>query len=445
MPQEAIADLLIARARSGCSVVRLKGGDPFVFGRGGEEALALTRAGVPWEVVPGVTSAVAVPAYAGIPLTHRDLAASFAVVSGHRARDRQGLAVDLRRVAQAVDTLVVLMGLSTVEAVTADLLAGGRGVDEPSCAIAWGTTPRQRTVVAPLGRLAQEVREAGLTSPTLLIVGRVVRLRSALAWFESRPLFGRRILVTRSREQSSSLSDRIRELGGEPVELPTIAVVPPLDWSPVDEALASLAKGEYAWVCFTSQHAVAFFLQRLWELGGDARRLAGASVAAVGQATAEPLAAAGIRADLIPEEGTAEGLVAALAERVSPGMRVLFPRGQLARPALRSGLERLGCRVDDPVTYRTIPDPEAAAAADRLLEGPGVDAVTFASPSAVDNFVAALGRRAAEIGQRAKVACIGPTTAEATRRAGLPVHTVADEPSAAALADALCRLWQPKS
>jgi uroporphyrinogen III methyltransferase/synthase len=441
IPQEEIERLIVAHAEKGSAVVRLKGGDPFVFGRGGEEAAALARAGVPWEVVPGVTSAVAVPAYAGIPVTQRDVAGSFAVVTGHGAAGRRTSPADLALVARAVDTVVVLMGLSALDRVVAELMAGGRPPGEPAAVISWGTTPRQRTVTAALADVNQAARRAGLTNPAVLVVGRVVALRESLAWFEKRPLFGRRVVVTRGRDQAGSLVAAIREAGGEPVELPTIAILPPADWGPVDAAIAALQAGRYHWVCFTSRNGADGFLRRVWHLGGDARRLAGTAIAAVGRATAERLAEAGLRPDVVAEEATAAGLVAALTPRVGPGSRVLFPRGDRAGPTLRDGLQRLGCSVDDPVVYRTVADPGAGEAVRRLLAEGGADAVTFASASAVEHFLDALGERAREVCRGAVVVCIGPTTAAAAERAGLRVDAVAPRPSAEALVDSLCRLW----
>ncbi|MBX6378705.1 MAG: uroporphyrinogen-III C-methyltransferase, partial [Clostridia bacterium] len=311
LTQEAINALLVERARRGQVVVRLKGGDPFIFGRGGEEALALAEAGVPFEVVPGVSSVSAVPAYAGIPLTFRGLSSAFLVLTGHRCTVASGDDdPDWESLARAADTLVVLMGMSRLGECLAGLRRGGRDPSTPAAVIAKGTLGEQRVVVADLARLADEVAAAGLRNPAIAVVGPVVSLRERLAWFERRPLFGRRILVTRSREQAGQLSRLLAEQGAQPVEVPLIRAVPPASWEEFDAALTNLA--HYRWVAFTSANAVRAFGERLWAAGRDARALAGVSIACVGGETDRALRGWGLRADLVPETFNAAALAAVL-------------------------------------------------------------------------------------------------------------------------------------
>ncbi|HWP34573.1 MAG TPA: uroporphyrinogen-III C-methyltransferase, partial [Thermodesulfobacteriota bacterium] len=308
--QAAITALLIERARAGRTVARLKGGDPFIFGRGGEEAEALAAAGIPFEIVPGVTSAIAAPAYAGIPLTHRELASSVAFVTGHEDPAKAAPAVDWARLATGADTLVLLMGVRTLPDVVARLLAHGRPPATPVAVIRWGTTPEQETVVGTLADIVARVEARGLAPPALAVVGEVVRLRERLAWFEAKPLFGRRIVVTRAREQASELARTLRELGALPIECPTIALEPPESWAALDAALDRL--GEYDWVVFTSASGVRFFLERLRTRGRDVRALGRARICAIGPATAEAVAALGLAVDAVPAEYVAEGVVEAL-------------------------------------------------------------------------------------------------------------------------------------
>lgn len=456
LSQAEINALLVDRARAGRTVVRLKGGDPFVLGRGGEEALALAEAGIPFEVVPGVTSAVAVPAYAGIPLTHRGVARSFLVATGHEAPGAGGPSgpsgapaargsaaggLDWPALARAADTLVFLMGLGRLAEIAARLVACGRPASTPAAVIHCGTTAEQRTVSGTLADIAARAEAAGLKNPAIAVVGEVVRLRERLAWFETRPLFGRRILVTRARGQAGALSRRLAALGGEPVEVPLIDVLPPADPAPLDAALSALER--YRWVVFTSANGVEFFFRRLWESGRDARALAATRIAVVGEATANALAGLGLRPDLVPERFRGEALVAPLADACAPGDRVLLARGDLASPDLPAGLRARGVAVEEAVAYRTVPAREGGEEVRRLLSAGHLDAVTFASPSAVENFLAAVGEDAAGLLGDAVVACIGPVTADAARARGLPVHLVPARSTVPDLAAALADRFRP--
>lgn len=453
LTQAEINALLIDRARAGRTVVRLKGGDPFVLGRGGEEALALVEAGIPFEVVPGVTSAVAVPAYAGIPLTQRGVARSFLVATGHEAPDPAGApeappvpgsapgGLDWPALGRAADTLVFLMGLGRLAQIAGGLVAGGRPASTPAAVIRCGTTAEQRTVTGTLADIAARAQAAGLTNPAIVVVGEVVRLRERLAWFETRPLFGRRVLVTRARGQAGALSREIAALGGEPVEVPLIEILPPADPAALDAALAAL--GRYRWIVFTSANGVEFFFRRLWERGGDARALAAVRIAVVGEATANALAGLGLRPDLVPETFRGEALVAPLAAACAPGDRVLLARGDLAAPDLPAALAARGVAVEEAVAYRTVPAEAGGAEVRRLLSAGRLDAVTFASPSAVENFLAAVGEDAADLLGDTVVACVGPVTAEAARARGLPVHVVPARSTVSDLAAALAAHFHP--
>ena len=449
--QDAINQTLIDKAREGRRVVRLKGGDPFVFGRGGEEAEALRAAGVPFEIVPGVTSAVAVPAYAGIPVTHRGVAASFAVITGHEACPEPGdsrsrrepgkleSAFDWQHLAAAVDTLVFLMGVKNLPEIVANLVANGRPETTPVAVIRWGTTPEQRTVTGTLADIAERVAEAGLTPPAITVVGEVVRLRENVSWFESRPLFGKRVLITRTRRQASNLARLLTAQGAIPIELPAIEIEPVVDTAPLTAAIDRLRDGGYAWCGFTSANAVELTFEHLAERGLDARSFGGTRVFAIGPATADALRSHGIAADVVPSEYVAEAVVEAMRAHVSKGDAVLLPRAESARPELVTGLEALGAAVDEIVVYRAAvpsePDPDVLAA---VSEG-RIDIVTFTSSSTVRNLLAILGPDAVALKgeSRPLIACIGPITADTVRDNGLAVDVVASEYTVEGLVEAL--------
>jgi uroporphyrinogen III methyltransferase/synthase len=417
-PQAEINALLVERGRAGQEVVRLKGGDPFVFARGGEEVAALRAAGVTFEIVPGITSAVAVPAYAGVPVTHRGLASSFTIVTGQEGE--AGLPVDWEAVARVGGTIAVLMGVAKREEIARRLMAGGLPADTPVAAVTWGTRPEQRTVRTTLGGLAGEPIE----SPAVMLVGAVARLE--LPWYESRPLFGRRVIVTRAREQASGLVERLHELGAATVELPVIEIGEPDDGGVALREAAGRV-GEYDWVVFTSANAVVRFFAALGAVGSDTRALGGRRVAAIGPGTADALATAGVRADLVPERFVAEALLDAFPP--GPG-RVLLPRAAVARDALPAGLAGRGFTVDVVEAYRTIvgrPSSEALAAAATA------SAVTFTSSSTVTNYLAVAG----DLPVPPVVACIGPITADTARAAGLTVDVVAAEHTIDGLVTAL--------
>ncbi len=431
--QDAINALLVRLGREGKRVVRLKGGDPFVFGRGSEEAQALAGAGVPFEVVPGVTAGVAAPAYAGIPVTHRGVASAVTFVTGHEDPTKGNSDIDWASLARAGGTLVLYMGVKRLPEIVAALTAGGLPADTPAAVVEWGTWPRQRTVESTVAGIAQAASAAGIAAPSITIIGDVARLRDEIAWFDRRPLSGRRVIVTRARAQASELAARLTELGAEVIEAPAI-VIAPADPAPLREALGRL--DTYQWVLFTSQNAVEIAWAALRDIGGDARRFACVRVGAVGQATARALLDRGIAADVIPPRATAEGLGEALRRRPDVrGTRVLFIKADGASGALPATLREMHATVEDVVAYGTAPDPAGAAAARDVL-ATGVDAITFTSASTVRFLLDALDGKANAVGG-ARIITMGPVTTDAARVLGLTVDAEADTATIDALVDAV--------
>lgn len=435
--QGAINALLVQKAGEGKVVVRVKGGDPFLFGRGGEEAEALVEHGIPYEVVPGVTSAIAAPAYAGIPLTHRDCSSSVGIFTGREREGKELTSLDWARIATGLETLVFLMGMKNLEFIASRLMAHGRSADTPVALVRWGSRPEQETLVGRLGDIAERAREAGFRPPAAIVVGEVVRLREKLRWFESRPLFGRRVLVTRSRAQASALCERIEELGGEAIEFPVIRILPPESYEPLDRAIEALPG--YRWAVFTSANGVEYFFDRLEHLGKDARSLAGVRVCAIGPQTARGLRARGIRPDLVPGEYRAEAILEGLRDSLAPGDRVLMARADLAREFLPRELRRLGVEVVEVVAYRTGREVAGGEEIRHRLEEGEIHAVTFTSSSTVKNFLQALGEGAAGLLRGVTVACIGPVTADTARQMGVRVDVVPEEYTIPGLVEALAR------
>ncbi len=436
LSQAEINALLVAKAREGKRVVRLKGGDPFVFGRGGEEAEALAAAGIPFEVLPGVSSAIAAPAYAGIPVTHRGIASSFAVITGHEDPEKEESSIDWPGLARGADTLVFLMGVGRLDEIAAKLIEHGRSASTPAAVIEWGTLPKQRTVSGTLATIAADVRAAGLNPPAVTVIGEVARLRDRLRWFDARPLSGKRVLVTRTREQASELSRLLEHQGAEAVELPTIEIIETGDPGEVSAAIDQLRTSAYNWVIFTSPNAIAIFLRHLHQRGYDARAFSRAQIAAIGPGTADALSHAGLTADLVPQRYVAEGLLDAFAARAVAGQRFLLPRANGARDTLIDGLERRGAAVDELTLYRaavpTSPDLEGL----RRLRSGDIDVATFASSSAVRNLIEMLGGDLAPL-RSIHIAAIGPVTAQAVRDAGLEVAVEAAEYTIPGLVQAL--------
>jgi len=449
MGQEQINALLVEQAKSGKRVVRLKGGDPFVFGRGGEECEALAAAGVAFEVVPGVTAAVAAPAYAGIPVTHRDFNSSFTLVTGHEKEDDYrdgearsrvpGAASDLDWAALArLPCLAFYMGVKSLPSICQKLIEHGMPPQTPAATIQWGTTPRQRTVAGTLLDLPRRVAEAGLGPPAVTIVGRVVSLRQTINWFETRPLFGQTIVVTRTRQQASGLSERLAELGANVIEAPTIELMVPADWTAVDEVLKSIAA--FDWIVFTSQNGVQFTRQRLTELGLDARAFGGAKLAAIGDSTARAIREKlFLSVDLCPQSFVAEALADEFAARNAVrGRRFLLLRADIARPLLRERLLADGAaEVRDVAVYETKPSDALPGELLDALEKKQVNWVTFTSSSTAKNFAALLGPDYRQRLEGVKIASIGPITTGTLNELGLPLTIQAESFDIDGLIDAI--------
>ncbi len=435
--QKEINALLVNKAQEGKCVVRLKGGDPFVFGRGGEEAETIAEAGIPFTVIPGVTAAVAVPAYAGIPVTHRTLASTVAFVTGHEDPTKSSSAMEWPRLASSEGTLVFLMGTKNLPQIVCRLIQEGKPSTTPVAAIRWGTYARQQTIVGTLADIADKVTKADLTPPTVIVVGEVVRLRERLNWCETRPLFGKGVLVTRPREQAPALSNLLAEQGAEPIECPTLEIRPPESWGPVDEAIQELST--YDWVIFTSVNGVKAFMGRLWFQQKDARSLGNARVCCIGPQTKAEANRWGIVADLVPKEFQAEGILEALGGLEMKGQRILIPRAKVARELLPEQLGEMGAYVRVVHAYQAVPPQAEREPIANRFRNQDIQYLTFTSSSTVKNFCQLFTDRQEmhKLTQDAIVACIGPITAQTIQSEGLSVDIVAAENTVPALVDAI--------
>ncbi|MBS4022147.1 MAG: uroporphyrinogen-III C-methyltransferase [Dethiobacter sp.] len=434
--QEEINQLLVDKALEGKVVTRLKGGDPYVFGRGGEEAELLVQNNIPFEVVPGITSAIAVPAYAGIPVTHRDYTSSFAVITGHEDPDKDESSINWDKLATAAGTLVFLMGVANLPFIVQKLIKFDRDSSTPVALIRWGTRPEQQVLTGTLADIVKKVEEAHFTSPAIIIVGEVVKLRDTLSWFEKKPLFGKRVVVTRSREQASVLSRRIEELGGEAFEFPAIDIGDPVDFGPLDEAVARV--DSYDWLIFTSVNGVDYFFRRLRHYGRDIRDLKSARICAIGPKTKEKLEEMCLRVEYVPEEYRAEAILSGLRGKVANGERVLLPRADIAREILPDTLRRMGAQVDNVTAYRTVRGGGEAALLLQLLEEGMIHCVTFTSSSTVKNFVDMLGKdNLHHLLKGVRLASIGPITSASALDLGLTIDIEASEYTIDGLVDAL--------
>jgi uroporphyrinogen III methyltransferase / synthase len=443
--QADINRLLIERAKEGNVVVRLKGGDPFVFGRGGEEAEAVAAAGVDFELVPGVTAAVAVPAYAGIPVTHRTLASTVTFVTGHEDPTKPVALLEWPKLASTSGTLVFMMGMKNLPSIVGQLLSEGRPSNTPVAAIRWGTKAEQQTIVGTLDDIVGKTEVAHLEPPTVIVVGEVVRLRGQLNWFESKPLFGKRVVLTRAQEQAKEFSQLLAAYGAEPVEAPTIQIVSPASWQAIDQAVSRL--NTYQWLIFTSVNGVRPFMDRLHAAGKDARALAGLRLCAIGPRTAQELGTYGLTPDVVPAEFQAEGVIAALTQVGIRGSHILIPRAEVAREILPEQLRELGATVEVIPVYRTIaPALDVASLTQQFHDG-RVAAVTFTSSSTVRNFVELFDGREAVRSLLAEVvvACIGPITARTAEEYGLTVTVMPAENTVPALAEAIVRYFTERA
>ena len=438
MSQEKINLLIVESAQRGHSVVRLKGGDPFIFGRGGEEALELVRAGLDFEVVPGVTSAIAVPAYAGIPLTHRGYTSTVAFITGHEDPHKEKSTIAWDKLATGIGTLVFLMGVGNLPHIAETLMAHGRSSDTPVAIIRSGTVADQMTLVGSLQNIAQLAEENNMKPPAIIVVGDVVRLNEQLNWFEARPLFGKRIVITRARAQASGFQESLVSLGAECIEFPTIEVVPPESWDTLDSAIRSIES--YNWLIFTSSNGVKYFLKRLETQGKDVRDLKGLRIAAIGPKTAEIWHGLGIRPDLMPDEYRAEAIVEEFKALGVRDARILLPRAAKAREVLPEELKKMGAHVDVVPAYQTIkPDCDTPKIRE-MLQNRVIDMVTFTSSSTVQNFVDMFEVDSGNLGlwmDAPAVACIGPITAKTAQKNGFKVDVIPPKYTVNALTESI--------
>ena len=433
--QEQISDLLAERAGKGATVVRLKGGDPFVFGRGGEEALALVKAGISFEVVPGITAGIAAAAYAGIPVTHRKLASNFGLITGHETPNKAGSSLDFQALANWRGPLALYLEVAHVAEICEGRMDHGLCGETPAALIRWGTTSRQQVLVATVRNLAKQVADAGLEPPAMIIIGEVVRLRDKLKWFESRPLFGRRIVVTRARAQVSSLSATLERLGAEVIEMPTIRILPPDDPGPLDKAVAKLEA--FDWIVFTSANGVDGFFSALARAGLDSRALGSVRICTIGPATAGRLGQFGLRSDLQPKQFLSTEVVEALAAQEDlAGARILCPRADIAPPDMVDALAARGAVVREVTAYRTAPDCGGAEEVVAMMASDEIDWITFTSSSTVKNFFDVIKPETVRL-HGARLASIGPATSAALGRLGFSPAVQADPHTIEGLVNAI--------
>lgn len=438
-PQIDINLLLIEKGEAGKIVARLKGGDPYIFGRGGEEAEDLVKAGIPFEVVPGVTSAVAAAAYAGIPLTHRSHTSTLVFITGHEDPSKDDSSIAWEHIAPGTGTMVFYMGMGNLPKITSKLIQHGRSADTPIALISWGTYPHQKTLTGTLGNIIERAKEARFKPPVIIVVGEVVGLRKQLNWFEERPLFGRKVIVTRAREQMSGFADLISNAGADVIEFPTIQINPPGEFSALDSSIKNL--NTYDWLVFTSVNGVKFFKERLEFNGLDARALAGLKICCIGPATADKIRQMGIIPDLLPSEYRAEGVIEKmeqLGEGALKDKKFLIPRAKVAREILPNRLKELGAHVDIVCAYETVRPDSKTEEVEAMLKNGEIWAITFTSSSTVHNFCEMFaGDDWREMLGKTRIACIGPITAKTAREKGLEVDIMPAEYTIPALVDVL--------
>jgi uroporphyrinogen III methyltransferase/synthase len=438
--QGQINDMLVERASAGKVVARLKGGDPFIFGRGGEECEVLAAAGIPFEVVPGVTAGTGATAYAGIPLTHRDFTTSVTFVTGHESPGKEVSGIDWQSLSRGNGTLVFYMGMKNLPQIAENLITHGRSPETPVALIRWGTRPEQEVLVGTLADIGERARKAAFKAPAITVVGDVVRLRESLRWFDTRPLFGTGVLVTRATDQAGVFSRLLQGYGARVYECPTIAVRPPDTFAGLDEAIGALA--DFHWVIFTSVNGVDAFFERLHHQGLDSRALGQCRVAVVGPKTGESLSQFGIRPDLVPSGYHAEGIVEAFGKLDIGGKRALYLRGDRARDVIAPGLTQLGMEVAAPVAYRTVTPDSLPREAVEALEEKRVHCVSFTSSSAVGNLASLVGEnRLLYLLDGVAVASIGPVTSGACRELGLRVDMEPVESTIEALTEEIVRYF----
>ena len=438
LSQWQINDLLVKEAKAGKVVARLKGGDPFIFGRGGEEAEKLAANKIPFEIVPGVTSAIAVPAYAGIPLTHRGLTSTVAFVTGHEDPTKEKSDIDWQALAR-IGTLVFLMGVKNIEKIVRELKDNGRSLKTPAALIRWGTTPKQEILKGTLADIAELAREQKFAPPAILVVGEVVNLRDTLRWFDSKPLFGKGVVITRPEKQADDLARLLTKEGANPIHFPTIQIVPPSSWRDLDAAMKRLE--DYEWLIFTSANGVAFFFERLAAKGKDIRDLKGVKICCIGPATARQIQEKGIRVDLVPREFISEGILKSFARMNLKGKKILIARAAKARDILPKGLKKMGAQVDVVTAYETIGSGKKKKDIEELFKENQVDVITFTSSSTVKNFVKIMGS-GFKLSKGVKIACIGPVTAAAAQKEGFTVDIHQEEYPMEGLVNALKKYFE---
>jgi len=441
LSQDKINLLLIEKAKQGFDVARLKGGDPFVFGRGGEEAQMLLSHGVPYEVIPGVTSAIAAPAYAGIPVTHRDHASFVSFITGHEDPTKEDTSMQWDIYAKSNATLVFLMGVKNLENIVKNLVENGKPSDTPVALVRWGTTPQQQTVTGTLETIVERVREAKLKSPSIIIIGHVVSLRDELAWFDNRPLFGKRIVITRARTQASNLVSQLSKLGAACIEIPTIEISPPEDITPLKESIENLK--HYDWIVFTSVNGVKFFFDTLYEMGKDVRALGHLKFACIGPVTKERLRDHGIVSDILPQTYQAESVIEAFSGVEIKNKKILLPRAKVARTILPEELEKMGAKVDEVTAYETHLNQEGKKELMELLKNHEIDAVTFTSSSTVSNFMSFFDSEdEKKLLNNIIFASIGPITSDTARFLGIEPDIEATEFTIPGLIDSLLNYYE---
>ncbi|SHJ84115.1 uroporphyrinogen-III C-methyltransferase [Paramaledivibacter caminithermalis] len=437
--QEEISRLILEKALEGNIVTRLKGGDPFVFGRGGEEALLLTKNNVEFEIVPGITSAISVPAYAGIPVTHRNISSAFHIITGHEDPMKEESSLEFEALGKLKGTLIFLMGIKNIDSICKKLIKHGQSSKRPVAVIRKGTTMEQEMLVGTLQNISAKIKEKDFKNPAIIIVGEVVNLSEALSWVDKKKLFGKRVLVTRTRSQASKLSKKIESLGGEAIEFPTIEITPKEDYSKIDKAIGEIEK--YKWIIFTSINGVKFFFDRMKKLGFDIRLLKNAKLCAIGPATANKLNQLGLVVECIPDEYRAESIVEALKDKIEAGDSVLLPRADIARRVLEEELLKLGAKVDNIHVYKTtIPEYKKGELV-KLLKDSKIDIITFTSSSTVKNFYKILGEDNINLLNDASIAAIGPITAKTARELNIKVDIEAKEYTIDGLVDAIVNYY----
>jgi len=437
LEQDQINQLLVDKAREGKMVARLKGGDPFIFGRGGEEAMVLVENNIPFEIIPGISSAYSVPAYAGIPVTYRGVTSTVAFITGHEDPTKDETGIDWERISTGAGTLVFLMGVHNLAKIVHQLLKYGRSEATPIALIRWGTLPRQEILAGTLADIVEKVEKENFKPPAIIIVGDVIKLRDKLKWFETKPLFGKRVLVTRSRSQASDLVDLLEKNGAEPIEFPTIKIVPPDSFGRLDSAITNLES--YDWVIFTSVNGVDYFFERLKALGKDLRELKGVRIAAIGPATAKRFESLNLLVDYVPDEYRGEAVIEGFKKFGVSGLKILIPRAEVAREILPDQLREMGATVDVAVAYKTVTDDSKVDEIKTLLAKGKVDIITFTSSSTAKNFVRSLKDLDLEkLLEKVAIACIGPITAETARNLGLKVDIEATEYTIPGLVEAIC-------